>query len=79
MRKVKMDERPARSDLTDRECAKIIRGLLGSLSLMVCDQDTLRRAVQWWAETDDCWRSFEIQAKVRKQYIESLMKTNPRS
>lgn len=36
----------SRTDLTDRECAKIIGGILGSLSLMVDDVATLRNAVR---------------------------------
>lgn len=44
----------ARTDLTDRECSKIIGGLLGSLCT-VADVDAVRRAVQWWAETPEAW------------------------
>ena len=47
--KTKLDERIARTDLTDRECSKILGGLLGSLSLMT-DEATLMRAITWWAE-----------------------------
>jgi hypothetical protein len=56
-----LDPRPARTDLTDRECARIIGGLLGSLAGSVQDVDTVKRAVKWWAETDQAWRSIESQ------------------
>lgn len=43
-----------RHDLTDRECAVIVGGLIGSLS-EVADLAIVRRAIQWWAETDQAW------------------------
>ena len=52
-----LSPQPARTDLTDRECAKIIGGLIGSLCLMA-DRDQVRKAVQWWAEQDAAWSSF---------------------
>jgi hypothetical protein len=54
----KLDPRPARNDLTSRECAKILSGLIGTLY----DQTTpeaLRDAVRWCAETDAMWQQFE--------------------
>jgi hypothetical protein len=36
-------------DLTDRECAYIIGGLIGSLALMT-DVETIRIALKWWVD-----------------------------
>lgn len=47
-----LDKFEARADLTDRECCKIIGGLLGSLNLMVDNPGVLRNAVRWWADQD---------------------------
>jgi len=47
----------ARTDLTDRECAKLIGSLLGGLVLMA-DRETVRAAVRWWAENDLAWSAF---------------------
>ena len=49
-----LNTKPARTDLTDRECTKIIGGLLGGLMEMA-DLDTLRAAVRWWADSDQSW------------------------
>ena len=56
-----LDPRPARTDLTDRECSRIIGGLLGSLVGNAPDVETVRRAVRWWAETDQVWVWMEKQ------------------
>jgi len=54
---------PARTDLTDRECARIIGGLLGSLAGMTTPA-TVRRAVKWWAESNDAWAAIgQIEAR----------------
>jgi len=58
-----LDPRPARTDLTDRECARIIGGLLGSLLGIASDTDTVRRAVKWWAETDTAWQALDFNQK----------------
>lgn len=58
----KLSSLEARTDLTDRELAKIIGGLLGSLC-MLADPCDLRNAVRWWAETDELWISFQVQRK----------------
>lgn len=52
-----LSPQPARTDMTDRECAKIIGGLIGSLCLLA-DRDQVRKAVQWWAEQDAAWGAF---------------------
>lgn len=64
MEQPNLDPRPARTDLTDRECARIIGGLLGSLRGVAVDGETLRRAVRWWAESDDAWTAIEKQQRV---------------
>lgn len=53
----------ARTDLTDRELAKIIGGLLGSLSQM-CNLVDLRNAIKWWAENDKNWEMLEYAGNV---------------
>ncbi len=50
----KLSPVPIREDLTDRECAVLLGGALGGLVRMA-GVPTLRRAVRWWAETDDAW------------------------
>jgi hypothetical protein len=60
--KRKLDTRPVRTDLTDRECSRIIGGLLGCLSTMT-DIETLRNAVRWWAETDIAWQGLRGEAE----------------
>lgn len=62
-----LSEKPARVDLTDRECARIIGGLLGSLAGVAESIDALRNAVRWWADTDQVWTTFEkIEEENRK-------------
>lgn len=51
---------PARADLTDREFADILGGLIGGL-LHRGDLDDLRNAVRWWAEKDECWEALQAQ------------------
>jgi hypothetical protein len=58
---IQLDGRESRTDLTDRELVRIIGGLLGSLAGVASDVETLRRAVRWWAETDDVWSKMKIQ------------------
>lgn len=53
----KLDPRPTRHDLTDRECASIITGTLGPLAMMT-DVETLRRTVRWIADNEDIWKGF---------------------
>lgn len=53
-----LDPRPARTDLTSREFARILGGLLGGL-ILLGDLGDLREAVRWWAETDAAWQGFE--------------------
>jgi hypothetical protein len=62
-----LDPRPARTDLTDRECARIIGGLLGSLSGIAFDAATVRRAVRFWADTDELWVMMEDQQQQLEQ------------
>ena len=46
----------ARTDLTDRECSKLLGSLIGGLCLMA-DKDTVRDAVRWWAGCDSAWNA----------------------
>ena len=59
----KLDERPARV-LTDRECAKIIGGIIGCLVTM-CGAATVRKAVRWWSDTDEVWRELADQNRYK--------------
>jgi hypothetical protein len=52
-KKQPLDPTPIRS-FTDRECASIIGTLLGGL-VQYSDLDTVRRAITWWAETEEAW------------------------
>lgn len=49
---------PARTDLTDRECAKLLGGIIGSLCQMTTPE-TVRAAVQYWAQTDAVWEALK--------------------
>jgi hypothetical protein len=62
----KLSDKPARTDLTDRECSRIIGGVLGGLAGLT-DLQALRRAVRWWAETDEAWKLFEEQERAMRQ------------
>ena len=57
--KVQLDAEPARSDLTDREAAKLFGSLIGGL-IQMAGMNNVRRAVRWWAQQDDdVWRVLE--------------------
>lgn len=45
---VKLDERAARTDLTSRECSKLLGSIIGGLFTMAPRQ-SIRDAVTWWA------------------------------
>ncbi len=49
-----LDSRAARTDLTDRECAKLLGACIGGL-VQMASLDDVRRAVRWWAENDEAW------------------------
>lgn len=51
----KLDSNSARTDLTDRECSKLLGGLIGALCQMA-PQTTVRKAVRYWAETNGLWQ-----------------------
>jgi hypothetical protein len=54
----KLDSRAARTDLTDRECSKLLGGTIGGLMLMAGENE-VRRAIRWWADlTDEQWAQF---------------------
>ena len=52
-----LDPRPVRQ-LTDRECAKILGGIIGGLMTMT-SLNTLRHAFRWWSENDIGWEAME--------------------
>ena len=57
-RKPQLDQRPARTDLTSREAAKLVGGTIGALCQMA-DPEVVRAAVAWWAEApDEVWERF---------------------
>lgn len=63
---MKLNPQAARTDLTDRECAKIIGGLLGTL-VQLAEPETVRKAVHWWAENDRAWAPMIEFAQLTKQ------------
>ncbi len=67
MANVKLDERPARDDLTDRECAKLIGGFLGGL-IGQADVDDVKRAIDWWSQNQSAWTSFR---KIKEYWTEN--------
>jgi hypothetical protein len=52
IRTVKLDTHAARTDLTTRECAKILGGTIGNLETMTRGSE-VRDAVRWWAGLSD--------------------------
>lgn len=68
-----LTSKPARTDLTDRECTKIIGGVLGGLVEMA-EIETIRAAVRWWAESDQAWEMLRVwQNAMRKTPINGAM------
>lgn len=51
-----LDSRPARRDLTNRECTILLGSFLGGLSEMA-KPETVREACRWWADTDVAWQA----------------------
>lgn len=43
-------------DLTSRECAKLLGGVIGGL-VHLADVDEVRAAVRFWAESEDGWKA----------------------
>ncbi len=62
---LKLSPIPARTDLTDRECTRLIGGILETFAGMT-DLTTLRRAIQWWAESDDAWKMIDIHERAMR-------------
>lgn len=54
---LRLDPRPVRLDLTSRECARILGGVIGCLATMASEA-AVRDAVRWWAGADEAWESF---------------------
>ncbi len=75
MSDIKLDDRPARTDLTNREITKILGGVIGGL-VHLSDIKTVRESMRWWAEQDEAWEQFELLLR----YMEKDMETEkPRS
>ena len=53
-----LDSKPARTDFTDRECAKLLGGLIGALC-QITTPETVRAAVKHWAQTDASWEAIK--------------------
>lgn len=63
--KYPLSQAPRRQDLTDRECASLIGGLLGSM-VQNADIESVRNAVRWWAETDEAWEGLRVMAEAMR-------------
>lgn len=50
----KLNPNAAREDLTDRELARLLGGLIGSM-IQLADIHDVRNAVRWWADCDQAW------------------------
>lgn len=59
--KITLDPAPAHI-LTDRECAKLLGGIIGCLTEW-CGPATVKRAIRWWAENLDAVDAIEKQLK----------------
>lgn len=53
----RLNPEPRRCDLSVRECTSILGGSIGGLC-QNANVETVRQAVQWWAETDEAWAMF---------------------
>jgi hypothetical protein len=40
--------------LTERQCCGLLGSLIGGL-LQMAEREDVRRAVEWWAKTDQAW------------------------
>jgi hypothetical protein len=58
----RLDARPARTDLTSRECVKLLGSLIGGLCEMA-DAATVRDAVRWLAMKDAFWQQLGAPGK----------------
>jgi hypothetical protein len=58
----------APGDLTQRECEKIIGGLLGGLMHMT-DIRLLRAAVRWWADSEEAWELLAEQRRLWRMHV----------
>lgn len=61
----KLSPEVARTDLTDRECTKILGGLIGGLCNLA-PIENVRNAVRWWAERDEPWAAIEQATKLMR-------------
>lgn len=65
----KLTEDAARDDLTDREIAKILGGLVGSL-VQMAEVEDVRNAFRWWAQSDEAWTMFYQAESAGKAILE---------
>jgi 2-phospho-L-lactate transferase/gluconeogenesis factor (CofD/UPF0052 family) len=72
----KLNPHPSRTDLTDRECSKLLGSLIGGLCMMA-DLATVRDAVRWWADSDDAWRAMEDMARAGAEEHRQILGTLP--
>lgn len=72
-----LDSRPARTDLTTRECAKLIGSTIGGL-LEMAPLENIRQAVRWWAENDEAWQVLPLGLTEAKK-IFAKVKPAPRT
>jgi len=57
---------PARTDLTDRECARLIGAALGGL-LQMAEPVQVKRALEWWLSNPQAWGFLVAsQAEIRR-------------
>lgn len=57
---------PARTDLTDRECAKLLSAHVGGLCQMA-DIAVVRKAVEWIATSDEYWQWMDESMKAMRK------------
>lgn len=60
---------PARTDLTDRECAKLLCAQVGVLCQMA-PLSTVRKAAEWVAASDEFWQYMQqVNAAMRSEHL----------
>jgi len=61
--------------LTQKECQKVLGGIIGSLCEMAQDVDTVHRAVEWWMSSDPAaqgaWNFFK-QAYAQLEQLKAM-------
>ena len=70
-----LDTRPARTDLTSRECSKLIGGMIGTLCQMA-PMENVRTAIKWWAQTDAAWSLLDGMTQVATEVFNQQVKNS---